>query len=190
MASVVEGLFSWGFVLGLVVGFCLQRGWHMVRAMWLNKHYPLSGGRRRSCSPAVDMQRFAAVVMVGVVAWSVYKTSDNANDTSQLAADAQTVAKQNTDCQNELITAINRSREVTKAVNAESAKQRDALADWLRTLLSPPPEIRALPGDDPARQQWAIGVTTAYFNLIERSQRDQAAADAKRPELPEPNCDR
>lgn len=90
--------------------------------------------------------------------------------------------------QKQLIVAINLNRGITAEYNEKANEQRTALADWLKTLLDPPPNIRNLSPSDPVRQQWGIDVTTRYYDTIQKAQRDQENADASRPRYPDPDC--
>lgn len=192
MISVVANLISWPFVVGLVVGFVLDRGYHVLRVCWLDRFRPLPDGNRRSRVDAarVDPRAGAAIVMIFLVGWSVFKTQENTDEAARITADARAFAAETRQCQKVLIQSITASRAITREYNAQSEDQLTALAGWLRTLLNPPPEMARLDGSDPVRQQWAIDVTAGYFRHIQQSQIEQAATDAKRPALPNPDCGR
>ena len=172
--------------IGFVLGFIANRTAHLLRACWLDKHRPRPDGRPRSKWQAVsvDARAAAALVMLVAVGWSVYKTQENADTSARITADAKAFAEKTSACQDVLIEAIAGSRETSNAYNAESEKQRQTLALWVRTVFQPPPEIAALPADSLQRQAWVNGITAAYFGQLEQSQREQAAAAATRPPLP------
>ncbi|WP_431231463.1 hypothetical protein ACQ856_18045 [Mycolicibacterium psychrotolerans] len=183
MSSVVANLFtSWTFWVGLLVGFVLSRAWCGLKA-W--RHH-------RPVRPAltVDMRHVGALLGVAFMVWSVVQTNANADESHQIAAEAQRFAAETRQCQQVLITAIRQSRQITTENDAESEAQRDALAGWLRALLNPPPEIARLDGADPARQQYAIGVTERTNAAIDASQDRQRQNEARRAPLPDPDCGR
>lgn len=47
-----------------------------------------------------------------------------------------------------------------------AAKERKALQDLFLAAMSPPPEVAALPQDDPARKAWGQGIGKAYLDSI------------------------
>lgn len=188
--SIITNLLSWSFAIGLLAGFLLSRLWELVKVYRLDKRNPLPGGRHRSKwkAVAVDQRWFTGMIAVVFLSWSVYTTQANTSSNERIAAEAKAFAAKTQQCQKVLIQSINAGRAVTDEYNRLSDHQRSYLADWLRTLLSPPPEIARLDGTDPVRQQWAIDVTSNYFQQIQESQQDQAATNAKRPKLPDPDC--
>lgn len=187
---MMTNLVSWSPIVGFVLGFAANRLAHLLRVIWLDKHRPLSSvPRSKWQAVAVDPRAFAALVMVAVVSWSVYRTQENANENERIAAEAVAFAQATRQCQTELTEAIVERAKVTAEYNAESERQRVALSNALRVLLSPPPDLARLPGNDPARQQWALGVTAACYDEIQRSQIEQAESAKRRPPLPDPRCD-
>lgn len=192
MTDLIHNFFSVEFIIGLVVGFVTNRGYQLIKVWWLDRHEPLPGGghRDRRAALAVDLRYFAGVIAAAVALWSVYQTQANANEAHRITSEARTFAAETQACQAQLILAIKQRADITAIVTEQSNEQRDALANWLHTLLQPPENIAALRQDDPVRQQWAIDVTTSYFNQIQRSQVRQAVTDAKRQPLPDPYCPR
>lgn len=188
--SIVQNFMSWSFAIGLLIGFLGSRTWEVVKVCRADKRNPLPGGKKRSKWRAIqiDPRWLTGLIAVSFLSWSVYTTQANATANSRNAAEAKAFAAETRQCQKVLIVAINAGRTVTTEYNRQSQEQRTALSDWLRTLLQPPPDIAALPGNDPVRQQWAVDVTSNYFQTIQRSQSEQAVTDASRPALPDPDC--
>jgi hypothetical protein len=188
--TILSNLYSWQFGIGLLVGFLLSRVWEIIKVCELDKQKPLPSGKHRSWRKAVqvDPRWFTGAIAIVFLLWSVYTTQANTSGNQRIAAEAKAFAAETRQCQRVLIVAIQAGRVVTSEYNRQSEEQRNALADWLRTLLSPPPEIARLDGSDPVRQQWAVDVTSAYFNNIQKSQQEQAATNGKRPPLPDPDC--
>lgn len=192
MITVGGHLFSWSFLVGVLVGFTLSRLLCLYRVIKLDREHPLPSGRHRSRfeAIAIDPRWFAGAIAVTVAAWSIIQTQHNADEASRITAEARQFAADTRACQADLIESIVTSRRLNNEYNALSAEQRNALADWLNTLLNPPAEIAALDGTDPVRQHWAVGVTAQYFSTLQRSQREQADNDEQkqRNPLPDPEC--
>lgn len=192
MTNLVTHLFSWSFVIGVVVGFALNRAAVLLRVCWLDRHQPLPDGSHRSKLRAVmiDARWFAGAIAISVAAWSVFQTQENTNQAARITVEAKVFAEKTRECQKILIQSITASRKLSNEYNALSAQQRDAVSDWISTLLSPPPNIAALDGADPVRQNWAIGVTAQFHATIQRSQIEQARNDEQRRahQLPDPDC--
>lgn len=185
MSHFVSTGFAWGFILG----FLANRMYCLLHAMWLDRHRPLPDGKHRSKLQAIsiDPRAAAALVMILAVGWSLYRTQENTNTSARITAEAREFAAATRACQKQLIVAINLNRGITAEYNEKANEQRTALADWLKTLLDPPPNIRNLSPSDPVRQQWGIDVTTRYYDTIQKAQRDQENADASRPRYPDPD---
>lgn len=189
--GILTNLISWYFFVGLVLGFAASRAWQLVKVCRLDKRRPLPDGKRRSKwrAVSVDPRWMAGAIAVAFLGWSVLQTNANENENERIAAGAVAFAQATRQCQTELTEAIVERAKVAAEYNAESERQRVALSNWLRVLLSPPPDLARLPGNDPARQQWALGVTAAYYDEIQRSQIEQAESAKRRPPLPDPRCD-
>lgn len=174
MSHFVSTGFAWGFILG----FLANRMYCLLHAMWLDRHRPFPDGKHRSKLQAIsiDPRAAAALVMILAVGWSLYRTQENTNTSARITAEAREFAAATRACQKQLIVAININRGITAEYNEKANEQRTALADWLKTLLNPPPNIRGLAPSDPVRQQWAIDLD------------EQARADASRPKYPDPDC--
>lgn len=181
---------STGFALGFILGFLANRLYCLLHAMWLDLHRPLPDGKHRSKLQAIsiDPRAAAALVMILAVGWSLYRTQENTNTSARITAEAREFAAATRACQKQLIASINANRDVTKEYNAKALEQRNALADWLKTLLDPPPNIRNLPVTSPVRQQFNIDITTRYYDVIEKARQEQLAADASRPPYPDVDC--
>lgn len=181
---------STGFVWGFILGFLANRMYCLLHAMWLDRHRPLPDGKHRSKLQAIsiDPRAAAALVMILAVGWSLYRTQENTNTSARITAEAREFVAATRACQKQLIVAINLNRGITAEYNEKANEQRTALADWLKTLLDPPPNIRNLSPSDPVRQQWGIDVTTRYYDTIQKAQRDQENADASRPRYSDPDC--
>lgn len=59
-------------------------------------------------------------------------------------------------------------------------RESNAEANWLQTLLAPPPPFKDLPQDDPTRQAWAISVTIDYQKVVEQVRKEREANEAIR----------
>lgn len=192
MSSAIANLFSWGFVVGVVLGFALSRAWCVYKVWRLDRVRPLPRGQRRSWwgAAAVDARYVAAAVGIGFLGWSIFQTQTNANEAHRITQEARMFALETRHCQQVLIAAIAQSGRITAENDAESESQRDALAAWLKALLNPPPDIARLNGADPIRQRYAIQVTERTNAIIDESQERQRQNEARRAPLPEPNCGR
>ncbi|AYD84616.1 hypothetical protein SEA_PAITO_31 [Mycobacterium phage Paito] len=204
MTTIVDNLWSWQFLAGVLAGFTLSRAWCMLKVWQLDRRYPLPDGRRRDvwAAAAVDARWVAGVVGAVFLIWSVVQTQENANENARIAAEAKTFAAAVQQCQSDLIASILGSRAVTTDNDRLSLEERALLADgqrlgleWLGSLVSPPPDIDRLEPNDPARSRYFIERTRVYFNqLAELNRRidalhaEQANNERARPALPDPDC--
>lgn len=188
--NLFHHLVSTQFAVGFLLGFVVNRIYCLAHTMWLDRYRPLPDGKHRSKWEAltIDPRAAAALVMILAVGWSVYRTQENTDRSVQITAEAKAFAEQTRACQKQLIRSINANRDVTKEYNAKAMEQRTALADWLKLLLDPPANIRGLAVNDPVRVQFNIDITTRYYDVIEKAQQEQLAADAARPRYPDPDC--
>lgn len=192
MSGLIANLFSWTFAGGLLLGFLGSRLWALIKVCWADRRRPLPDGKRRDkwAAVAVDPRWIAGLIAVAVAGWSVFQTSSNADHARQITEDARAFAEETRNCQKILIDAIEARARISAENDRLSRIQRDALANWLRVLLNPPPEIARLPQDAPERQNWAIGATSATFRIIADAQRQQEVNEAERRAhpLPAPSC--
>lgn len=195
--NVLDNLWTWQFLAGVIVGFVLSRAWCVVKVVWLDRIQPLPGGRHRSKwnAVAVDARWVAGAIGALFMVWSVVTTQQNADENQRIAASVQR-------CNAELIAAINGSREVTTDNDRLSQAERDLLAEgsrlgreWLGSLLDPPPDVDRLAPADPARQRYIVERTRIYFDQIGDVNRGISAVHAEqlrnqesRPALPDPSC--
>lgn len=206
MPDVISPLFSWGFAVGVVVGFALNRTYHYLRVCWLEKRQPLPDGRHRSRLKAVqvDPRAFAAVVMIAVVGWSIFKTQANANEAARITEDARVFAAETRECQRQFNEALTVRARITSEDGELSNQLSDLRSDideatgtWINRLLNPPAEIAALPINDARRQAWNFDVTTVYFQRTDKlraqvraviAERKQKQRERERTGLPAPTC--
>ncbi|AYD84239.1 membrane protein [Mycobacterium phage Sizemore] len=202
--TIVDDLWSWPFLAGVVAGFLLSRAWSMFKVWQLDRRYPLPGGRRRDvwAAAAVDARWVAGVVGALFLVWSVVQTQENANENARIAAEAKSFAAAVQQCQSDLIASIMGSRSVTTENDLLSVEERALLAEgqrlgheWLGSLVAPPPDIDRLGPSDPARSRYFIERTRVYFDqLADLNRRIEAIHDEQfsnqrtRPALPDPDC--
>lgn len=189
MNTILTSLYSWPFAAGILVGYVGQRCYAHAKARYLNAHHPLSNGHRHLAG-RINRVWVVGAITAATIGWVLLQIQTQADRTTDVINDARTFAVQVKDCQREFNEAIRLRSRLSEEDSRLSLTQRDALANWLRDLLNPPPNIAALPGNDPIRQQWAVDTTERYYAIIKKAQDDQVKlADyrAAHP-LPEPTC--
>lgn len=182
---LLEVYFSWPFWAGAAVS-CAGH-WALCRrhARWLDKHHPLPDGARHAPRkmPTAWLAGLLAVTMLG---YGLLQTERAHADTIALAAEVKR-------CNTEYYRA-NNARILLNEEDARLARRyRDKLneldgasADWLRGLLTAPPEI-----DTPAeQQQWLFDVTHVYNDRAVRIRADIAAIEAEQDKLAADRRDR
>lgn len=113
---------------------------------------------RHKSTEGIVRQRFQVVVGVAIVVAMVFimVTTQRAHD-----------------CAVKLSATISVEQEL-------AAKERKALQDLFLAAMNPPPEIAALPQEDPARKAWGVGVGNAYLDSINSVNTARAANEANR----------
>lgn len=177
------------FFMGMLAMYLVQIGWKRFR-------------RRRHDLPVPRWGRRAAllVAVVVVVAGSFLLGLQTHNTQRQV----RDISLQMQRCQRELFSALIARSAISMENDQQSRKQRDAfaksddaMATWIGTLLSPPPQIAALAPDDPRRREWGIAVTQPFNDALADSRRvvaesraQELANDAERLQhpIPQPTC--
>jgi predicted PurR-regulated permease PerM len=106
---------------------------------------------------------------------------------------ANATAQEVKDCQHEFNTVLRARAKLAEENDNWSQIQRKALGDWLRTIVSPPPDIVALQDanpNDPKARAWGIKVTLHYSQIIQdaQKQQDEVLAERATHPLPAPTC--
>ncbi|ABD58134.1 hypothetical protein PBI_COOPER_17 [Mycobacterium phage Cooper] len=196
MTPVLELIYSFPFVTGLLVGIAAQRVYAHAMCRYENAHHPLPGGRRHRVV-GINRMWLAGLVLVATLGYVLLQTGQTEAKYRGLARD---VAK----CQTEFNTALKVRSQITAENDALSVKQRDLLtelADAASVLvdrqLNPPDAIAALEIDDPRRLAWNEDVTRVYFQRVTKlreeinkvhDEQTQLQKDRAKNPLPEPTC--
>lgn len=100
--------------------------------------------------------------------------------------------QQNADCVREFNQTLRERSAITSENDRLSIRQRELIYDWIHNLVFPPPDIAALPGSDPRRENWAINLTLETDRQFRASIEEQRSNDAIRAAnpLPPPTCGR
>lgn len=179
-------------LLGMLLMYVLQFGWAHYKK-WRGSNKPL---------PKINKHIPVWMAMAVVLAGSLF-VGVEVNTTQHQVRD---VTVQTQDCYRQFSEALQARSRIAAEDTIVLRKQRDALIAndeamfaWISILLSPPPEIAALPQQDPRRQAWGISVTNDFNRVMTNSLRIIAEArqqevnnDSQRAQhpLPEPNCGR
>lgn len=182
--DAIYSLFTWQFAAGFLVGLAIQQAFSALRARWLDRQYPLPGGRHRR-GLGVNRVWAAGAVAVFILGLVMVQTQQTADYQRRLASEVQS-------CQREFFEALRARSAITTENDRLSREERTAFADWLRELLNPPPDIAALDQDDLRYQQWGLGVTEFYYSKIKGAEDQQRENERERSAspLPEPTCGR
>lgn len=166
MSHLLGLLWSWAFLLGLVVGLA---GYHCLvlgRCVWRNKHQPLPNGERHR--PGYSRMVLGGLVAALVAAYVLNQAQQTHNETVALAE--STAA-----CQREFSAAVIDRARISEENDRLSRKHRalltqhnDKTVDWINKLVYPPPEIAMLPPTDPRREQRNVELTRNYFEQIQK----------------------
>lgn len=191
ISDVFGNLISWQFVVGLIVGFTLHRGYAYGLAAWRNRHRPLPGGRKWHAD-GVNSNWIARFIAVGVILYSLVQMHATAQRTDAVINDARTFSAEVQDCQRQFNEALRARSAITTENDELSQIQRTALADWLHDLLFPPPDMVKLGRTGPEYNKWALDLTQHYYGIIADAQRKQDENNRERAAhpLPEPTCGR
>ena len=185
MTEALANLLSISSLIAFLLGVGATKGYYYVRCRMLDKSDP---EHKPHSKPSKSLIVLWALVflMTGVTGIQGYET---ANEVRQLAADTK-------ECQNQFTEALIARARISADNDKWSAIQRKAIADWLREILLPPPDIAKIRNDDPnfgtnpRYVQWSFDVTTKYYNIIQEAQdeQDQNVAERAQHPLPEPSC--
>ena len=196
MTPVLELIYSFPFMTGLLVGIAAQRVYAHAVCRYENTHHPLPAGRRRYV-PGINRMWLAGLVLLATLGYVLLQTG-------QTEAKYRDLARDVANCQREFNQALKARSAITAENDRLSVKQRDLLTemgDAASTLvdrqLNPPEAIAGLEINDPRRLAWNEDVTRVYFQRVTKL-RDEIAKvheeqvklqeDRARHPLPEPTC--
>ncbi|AGU91937.1 hypothetical protein ADAWI_15 [Mycobacterium phage Adawi] len=196
MTAVLELIYSFPFVSGLLVGIAAQRVYAHAMCRYENVHHPLPGGRRHHVV-GINRMWLAGLVLVATLGYVLLQTG-------QTEAKYRGLARDVAQCQTEFNAALKARSQITADNDRLSVKQRDLLTemgDAASTLvdrqLNPPDAIAGLEINDPRRLAWNEDVTRVYFQRVTKLRAEIAQVHdeqvklqedrAKHP-LPEPTC--
>lgn len=136
------------------------------------------------------------VVAVFFICWIGVRTQVTANRVEQQAQITAQLAEETQRCFNELAMILQARAVLVQQNDDLSQEQRKAIADWLRELLNPPPEIKAIQisnpnyNSDPRYVKWGLDMTQKYYDVIAKSQQQQDRNDVARAShpIPAPTC--
>lgn len=130
---------------------------------------------------------FIAAILIVFIG---YNTQVARNRTEKLAQETTEYAQQTNDCLSQLITVLSARAKIAQENDDLSQEQRKAIFDLLGEALTPPPELRGVPPNDPRYVDWSTAITIKYYNIISKSQARQTvlAEDRKAHPIPDPNC--
>lgn len=183
-------------VLGMLIMYVGEHAWARYKNWKRDGESPLPRLRLPQLSRRKTVWLAVVLVLVGSIGLGVqsHRTDIAVRD----------LTMQTQQCYREFAEAIQAARTISKTDKAVYRNTRDALIandeamlKWLTTLLSPPPEIAALPQQDQRRRDWNISVTQDFNKVMVNSQRiigearDQERKSDKELEanpLPAPTC--
>lgn len=184
------------FFMGMLATYVLQVGWARYKNWKRDGESPLPRLRLPKLSRRSTVWLAVVLVVGGSIGLGVqsYQTDRAVRD----------LTLQTQDCYRQFSETLNARSSIAKEDTAVFRQQRDALAAndaamfvWLSTLLSPPPEIAALPPNDQRRRDWSISVTRDFNKVMISSQRiigeahqREVVSDKERLDhpLPQPTC--
>ena len=196
MTPVLELIYSFPFVTGLLVGIAAQRIYAHAMCRYDNVHHPLPGGRRHHVA-GIKRLWVAGMLLVATLGYVLLHTGQTEAKYRGLAHDVAA-------CQAEFNTALKARSAITAENDRLSVKQRDLLTEldnasgvWIDRLLNPPDHIAELDTGDPRRQAWNEDVTRVYYQRASglrteiadvRKEQTRLQDDRNRHPLPEPTC--
>lgn len=196
MTPVLELIYSFPFITGLLVGITAQRVYAHVMCRYANVHHPLPGSKRRRV-PGISRTWVAGLVLLATLGYVLLQTG-------QTEAKYRGLARDVANCQREFNQALKARSAITAENDEISFKQRDLLIKLdeaagvlVNRQLNPPSSIAALPMDDPRRLAWNEDVTRVYYQratelrkrvaeILEEQTRLQD--ERNQHPLPEPTC--
>lgn len=190
------GLFSFGGLIGFLVGVALTIVFYRLEDRYSSRHCPEDGTPK-------PMHKLRSIWILWAILFVV---------TGYIGVQEQTTANQvrhlsaNTaECQKQFFTALKLRAQVNDKIQ-KSNNQSDewsrektlAISNWLRDILTPPADMLALrerDSADPKYTEWVINITQSYLHKIDILEKAQEAELADRaahpqPPLPEPTCGR
>lgn len=102
----------------------------------------------------------------------------------------ESATRHNLDCQRQFTEALRARSVVAQQDQQANVRAQEALQLWIFSLLNPPPDIKDLPQDDPARREWGIKLTQDYLATVDAIGKERAANEVIRQQnpLPQPTC--
>ncbi|AGU92036.1 hypothetical protein BANE1_18 [Mycobacterium phage Bane1] len=196
MTPVLELIYSFPFVTGLLVGIAAQRVYAHAMCRYENTRHPLPGGRKHHVA-GINRMWLAGLVLLATLGYVLLQTG-------QTEAKYRGLARDVAHCQTEFNAALRARSNITAENDELSVKQRDLLTQLdeaagvlVNRQLNPPSAIAALPMDDPRRLAWNEDVTRVYYERTQklreqigelRRQQNDLLEDRRRHPLPEPTC--
>lgn len=196
MTPVLELIYSFPFITGLLVGITAQRVYAHVMCRYANVHHPLPGGKRCRV-PGISRTWVAGLVLLATLGYVLLQTG-------QTEAKYRGLARDVANCQREFNQALKARSAITAENDEISFKQRDLLTKLdeaagvlVNRQLNPPSSIAALPMDDPRRLAWNEDVTRVYYQRATelrkrvaeiREEQTRLQDERNQHPLPEPTC--
>ncbi|ACF05018.1 hypothetical protein Nigel_15 [Mycobacterium phage Nigel] len=196
MTPVLELIYSFPFVTGLLVGIAAQRVYAHAMCRYENAHHPLPGGRQHHVQ-GINRMWLAGLVLLATLGYVLLQTG-------QTEAKYRGLARDVAQCQTEFNAALKARSAIASENDEISFKQRGILAQLdeaagvlVNRQLNPPSAIAALPTNDPRRLAWNEDVTRVYYertqglrdDIAELRKREAQLQDERRKHpLPEPTC--
>lgn len=197
--GILERIYSWPFLVGVILGFIGDGYYRRMVAMWEDNHHPLPGGRKHTVA-GISRMWLATLLTVGTMGYVLLlaeRTHEN-----QVA-----LGKSTAKCQEEFNEAVEAQIKIHDQDLVLARQQRDLMTQlndrhdqWVSEVIQPPvPDIAKLAINDDRREIWSVAVTNLY---IEDSQRirqkldtnskdqDKLANDRAAHPLPKMTCGR
>lgn len=196
MSSVLGIIYSLPFVVGALVGAVTMHLYQRYQCRRADQRHPLPNGRKRH-PPGLNRVWLGGLLTLVVLGYVLLQVEQTEHHYRELGDEMRR-------CQVEFHTALVARSAITTENDRLSREQRDLLVDseqagaqWISRIINLPPEIAALPDDDPRVQAYGRTITRAYFEQvseinkrlaeISEHQRQLAQKRADNP-LPEPSC--
>lgn len=193
---MLEIVYSTSFIIGAIVGMAGMKAYQWAVCRHLDKTHPLPDGRKRH-APEISRVWVGGLVALGVVGYVLLQVNQTEDHYRSLGDEMRR-------CQTEFTTALTKRSEITTRNDELSRQQRDLFAEldelhgvWLTRLITPPPDIAALPPTDQRRQDYGITVTRIYNERATKlrdevraiiGEQKRLADERARNPLPEPEC--
>ncbi len=165
-------------IFWFVAGILSVQAWQWIKCKWKDRVDP--GGAPHRMKRLNWFYIWTSLVLVSVALVGV-QNARTYTYAEQLAKDTQA-------CQTEFNQALRARGQINAENDRWSLIQRTALADWIHSLIFPPPDIAALPPESGTRQQWILEQTAKADQIIRQAQDEQDRNIRERPAYPDPEC--